>query len=72
MRSSAVPAALAREERGGGAMVRRAVARRSAAPGDLLGCLTADSSPAAWIPAGAGWWPRPRRVPPALATAEWS
>ncbi|CAK0854587.1 unnamed protein product, partial [Prorocentrum cordatum] len=31
-------------ERGGGAMVRRAVARRSAAPGDLLGCLTAKAA----------------------------
>ena len=53
-------------------MRRQPVPRRPTPAGQLLAAVSADSSPAAWLPPGPEWWPRPRRVAPERATANWT
>ena len=52
-------------------MVRWPVTRRSVEAGGCIGRLYASAAVAAWMPPGAGWWPRPRRVDDAHANADW-
>ena len=69
--ASAAPAAAMRDSHGGGAMARWPTATAPADAGHLLAVLRADSEVAGWLPPGAGWWPRPRCVEAACATAAW-
>ena len=56
--------------RGGGEVTRRLV-RREVEPGQRMACVFAGTEVAGWLGPGARWWPRPRRVAEALATARW-
>ena len=71
MRASTAPATSRVGPRGGGELVRRPVVTAAAGDGRPLATLFAEAVPAAWLPPGAGWWPRPRRVAAAGANARW-